>query len=46
MSVVRPAGVDLCSGVCTHGHLDAGKLKAFIHTVRRSDVALSVDSNL
>lgn len=46
IGVVRPAGVDLCSGVRTNGLLDAGKLKAFINTVRRSDAVLSVDSNL
>lgn len=31
---VRPHGVDVCSGVRTHGQLDPEKLKAFIAVVR------------
>jgi phosphoribosylanthranilate isomerase len=31
--VVRPFGVDVCSGVRTEGHLDAAKLRAFVEAV-------------
>jgi len=34
---VRPFGVDLCSGVRTHGRLDHAKLVAFIDAVRSAD---------
>ena len=34
---VRPAGVDLCSGVRIDGALDAGLLAAFMRSVRRAD---------
>jgi phosphoribosylanthranilate isomerase len=37
---VRPFGVGLCSGVRTHGRLDAAKLRAFVCTVERADVDL------
>jgi phosphoribosylanthranilate isomerase len=37
MRIVRPFGVDLCSGVRTQGRLDADKLNAFIDAVRRAD---------
>jgi len=39
--MVRPFGVDLCSGVRTEGRLDEEKLVAFIDAVRRAD-AMSV----
>jgi phosphoribosylanthranilate isomerase len=32
---VRPYGVDLCSGIRTHGALDAGKLAQFVAAVGR-----------
>lgn len=35
--LVRPYGVDLCSGVRTRGALDAAKLAAFVAAVRRAD---------
>jgi phosphoribosylanthranilate isomerase len=38
--LVRPFGVDLCSGVRTNSRLDPGKLKAFIAEVRRMDLDL------
>ncbi len=41
MRVVRPFGVDLCSGVRTDGRLDRAKLEAFIAAVRRADAELS-----
>lgn len=31
---VKPFGVDVCSGVRTNGHLDANKVKGFIHAAR------------
>jgi phosphoribosylanthranilate isomerase len=34
--MVRPFGVDVCSGVRTHGRLDRDKLNAFIHAVRET----------
>ena len=34
---VRPAGVDVCSGVRTGGRLDAGKLAGFVAELRRAD---------
>lgn len=34
IATVRPFGVDLCSGVRTDGHLDQGKLDAFMAAVR------------
>jgi phosphoribosylanthranilate isomerase len=34
VAAVDPFGVDLCSGVRTHGRLDAKKLRAFMHAVR------------
>ena len=34
MQTVQPAGVDICSGVRTDGHLDAGKLDRFIAAAR------------
>ena len=36
---VRPAGVDLCSGVRTGGRLDAGRLSAFVRALRAADSA-------
>lgn len=38
---VRPFGVDLCSGVRTGGHLDRGKLRAFMRAVERTDAELA-----
>jgi phosphoribosylanthranilate isomerase len=38
--MVRPFGVDLCSGVRTAGRLDREKLEAFIDAVRRTDAEL------
>jgi phosphoribosylanthranilate isomerase len=35
--VVRPFGLDLCSGVRTDGRLDPGKLNAFVEAVRTMD---------
>ena len=40
MRMVRPFGVDLCSGVRTAGRLDREKLEAFIDAVRRTDAEL------
>lgn len=40
MRVVRPFGVDVCSGVRTEGRLDRAKLYAFIDAVRRADAEL------
>jgi phosphoribosylanthranilate isomerase len=40
MRIVRPFGVDLCSGVRTAGRLDREKLEAFIDAVRRTDAEL------
>ena len=40
MRVVRPFGVDLCSGVRTDGRLDREKLEAFIDAVRTTDAEL------
>lgn len=37
---VQPFGLDLCSSVRTHGHLDSGKLATFMEAVRRADVPL------
>ncbi|MGK2960905.1 MAG: phosphoribosylanthranilate isomerase [Gemmatimonadaceae bacterium] len=34
IAAVRPAGVDVCSGVRTEGRLDPGKLRAFVSAVR------------
>lgn len=39
IQLVRPFGVDLCSGVRTGGRLDPGKLRAFIDAVRQADAA-------
>jgi phosphoribosylanthranilate isomerase len=41
MRVVRPFGVDLCSGVRTDGHLDRGKLEAFVGAVHSTDAELA-----
>lgn len=35
---VRPAGVDLCSGVRTGDKLDAGKLTAFMNAIKTAEV--------
>lgn len=35
--VVRPFGVDVCSGVRTDGRLDGDRLGAFVEAVRRAD---------
>ncbi len=43
MKVVRPFGVDLCSGVRTDGRLDRNKLMAFIDAVRKTDAELLQD---
>jgi phosphoribosylanthranilate isomerase len=37
IQLVKPYGVDLCSGVRTDGRLDAGKLTAFVASVRKAD---------
>lgn len=37
--VVRPFGVDLCSGVRMDGRLDAADLEAFVEAVRKADLA-------
>jgi phosphoribosylanthranilate isomerase len=37
IGMVRPYGVDLCSGVRTDGALETGKLSAFMHAVRAAD---------
>jgi phosphoribosylanthranilate isomerase len=34
LSRVRPAGVDICSGVRTNGRLDSAKLRSFVRAVR------------
>lgn len=34
---VRPFGIDLCTGVRTDGHLDEGRLRAFMAAVGRAD---------
>ena len=34
VTTVRPAGVDLCSGVRTDGRLDAAKLATFVAALR------------
>ena len=34
IDMVRPYGVDLCSGVRTNGRLDSGKLEQFMEAVR------------
>ncbi len=39
--MVRPWGVDLCSGVRTEGHLDAGKLAGFFEAVRSCQAVTS-----
>ena len=36
ITAVGPFGVDLCSGVRTHGRLDAEKLAAFFGAVNRA----------
>lgn len=41
MKIVRPFGVDLCSGVRVGGRLDRDKLEAFMDAVRRADEDLS-----
>lgn len=38
LRLVRPFGVDLCSGVRTDRRLDASKLDAFIEAVRQADL--------
>ncbi|MEO1055184.1 MAG: phosphoribosylanthranilate isomerase [Bacteroidota bacterium] len=45
IKLVRPFGVDLCSGARTNNHLDRHKLEAFISEVRRADFELSNGSN-
>jgi phosphoribosylanthranilate isomerase len=39
--VVRPFGVDLCTGVRTNGRLDPGKLEAFIDAVRGTEAGIT-----
>lgn len=41
MRVVRPFGVDLCSGVRTEGRLDGDKLRAFVSAVRTADAEIA-----
>lgn len=38
---VRPFGIDLCSGVRSNGRLDAGKLHAIVHAIRRADASIA-----
>jgi phosphoribosylanthranilate isomerase len=38
---VLPYGVDLCSGIRTHGALDPDKLRSFMEEVRRADALRS-----
>ena len=38
---VQPFGVDVCSGLRTDGHLDAGKLQLFMRSVRESGLTSS-----
>lgn len=38
--LVRPYGIDLCSGVRTDGRLDPQKLSTFVSAVRQADLAL------
>lgn len=42
IQLVRPFGVDLCSGVRTDARLDPNKLNAFIDAVRRTDAELPI----
>lgn len=44
IKIVRPFGVDLCSGVRTNSRLDPNKLKAFIEAVRKADLDLLTTS--
>jgi len=44
IGLVRPFGVDLCSGVRTNGRLDPGKLQRFIGAVRRADLQMAQHS--
>jgi phosphoribosylanthranilate isomerase len=39
---VRPFGIDVCSGVRTHGRLDRAKLRAFMALVRDIDEILKI----
>jgi phosphoribosylanthranilate isomerase len=41
LMIVRPFGVDVCSGVRAQGRLDADKLQAFIKAVRSADAELA-----
>ena len=43
--VVRPFGVDLCSGVRTNNSLDVNKLKNFIRAVRSADASVVSESS-
>jgi phosphoribosylanthranilate isomerase len=40
MRLVRPYGLDLCSGVRTDGQLDPAKLDAFMLAARRADIGM------
>jgi phosphoribosylanthranilate isomerase len=42
LSMVRPFGVDICSGVRTAGRLDADKLSRFAAAIRAHDAATAV----
>jgi len=33
IQAVRPFGIDVCSGVRSAGHLDAGRLRAFFDAI-------------
>jgi phosphoribosylanthranilate isomerase len=37
IDIVKPFGVDVCSGVRTNGKLDEAKLKSFISSVQSQD---------
>ena len=45
IKLVRPFGVDLCSGARTNNRLDPQKLEAFITQIQRADFDLLNDSN-
>ncbi|WP_207538214.1 phosphoribosylanthranilate isomerase [Sabulicella rubraurantiaca] len=41
IQMVRPYGLDLCSALRPEGHLDTGRLRAFMAAVRAADAARS-----
>ena len=42
---VRPAGVDVCSGVRSNDTLDSEKVQAFVKEVKRADEAINRPSS-